>query len=206
MSLEIWLTFVFTATLILVIPGPTIVYVVGQSLAHGRKASIPLSMGVLLGDAMCITLSLLGLSAVLSVFSSAFALIKYAGSAYLIYLGIKMLKMHSASDARVAAPAPYNSKILFRDVFFVNALNPKGIIFYSAFMPQFVTTQNSIPLQFAVLTLTFLFLALVNVVFYSVLASRTSELFKSEKLAKRFNLTGGFSLIGAGVYSAAIDK
>ena len=84
MTLEVWLTFVFTATLILVIPGPTIIYVVGQSLTHGRKASMPLSLGVVLGDALCITLSLLGLSALLSMFSTAFIVVKYLGAAYLV--------------------------------------------------------------------------------------------------------------------------
>lgn len=206
MTLEVWLTFVVTATLILVIPGPTIIYVVGQSLSHGRKASIPLSLGVVIGDAMCITLSLLGLSALLSLFSTAFLLVKYVGAAYLVYLGLKMLRSNLQLEAGHQDTRTYNSKTLFRDVFLVNALNPKGIIFYSAFMPQFVTAQYNVPLQFLILAITFLGLALINVVGYSLLASRASELFKSIKFTKGFNVTGGLSLICAGVYSATIEK
>jgi threonine/homoserine/homoserine lactone efflux protein len=206
MSLEIWLTFVFTATLILVIPGPTIVYVVGQSLTHGRKASVPLSVGVILGDAICITLSLIGLSAFLSVFSAAFIVVKYLGAAYLIYLGARMLKSNSHLNTDQIESSNYNPKVLFRDVFWVTALNPKGIIFYSAFMPQFVVTQYSIIFQFILLAVTFLCLALINVTFYSLLASRASELFRSIKLTKAFNVTGGLSLICAGIYSATIER
>ena len=206
MTLEVWLTFVFTATLILVIPGPTIIYVVGQSLTHGRKASIPLSLGVILGDALCITLSLLGLSALLSIFSTAFIIVKYLGAAYLIYLGIKMVTSNSSRYSQEIKTSKFNSRVLFRDVFLVNALNPKGIIFYSAFMPQFVSTQNNILFQFWVLAVTFLCLALINVISYSLLASKTSELFKSTKFTKAFNLTGGVGLICAGLYSATIER
>lgn len=206
MTVEVWLTFALTATLILVIPGPTIIYVVGQSLTHGRQASIPLSIGVVLGDAMCITLSLLGLSALLSLFSTAFLLVKYIGATYLVYLGVKMLKSNSHLEANSIKTRNYNSKAMFRDVFWVNALNPKGIIFYSAFMPQFVTSQQNVPFQFFVLAITFLLLALINVTLYSLLASKASDLFKSIKFTKAFNVTGGLSLICAGVYSATIDK
>lgn len=206
MSLEVWVTFVFTATLILVIPGPTIVYVVGQSLTHGRKASVPLSVGVILGDAICITLSLLGLSVFLSIFSTAFIIVKYLGAAYLIYLGVKMLKSNSHLNNNQIESSKYNSKALLRDIFWVNALNPKGIIFYSAFMPQFVVTQHGIIFQFILLAITFLCLALINVTLYSLLASRASELFRSIKFTKAFNVTGGLSLICAGIYSATIER
>lgn len=206
MALEVWLTFVFTASLILIIPGPTIIYVVGQSLAHGRKASLPLSVGVISGDAICIVLSLIGLSALLSVFSTAFMVVKYLGAAYLVYLGFKMVFSNSRLDSRQMKTGNYSSKVLFRDVFWVNALNPKGIIFYSAFMPQFVTTQTNVVFQFAVLAITFLCLALINVVFYSLLASKAGVLFKSVKFNRAFNVSGGVCLIGAGLYTAAIDR
>ncbi|MGG5574425.1 LysE family translocator [Vibrio diazotrophicus] len=206
MSIHIWLTFVLTASLILIIPGPTIIYVVGQSLKYGHKASVPLSIGVILGDAMCITLSLLGLSTFLSIFSTAFIVIKYLGATYLIYLGIKMFMASSNISTQTVDSSAYNSKKLFKDVFLVNALNPKGIIFYSAFMPQFVITPNDIAYQFSILAITFLCLALINVTFYSLLASKASKLFRSEKFTKAFNFTGGLCLIFAGLYTATVKK
>lgn len=206
MSIEIWFTFVLTAIVILFIPGPTIIYVVGQSLAHGRKASIPLSIGVLSGDAICITLSLIGLSTILSLFSSAFIAVKYFGAAYLVYLGSKMILENGHLKFKKEKDSSYNSRVLFRDVFLVNALNPKGIIFYSAFMPQFVNSENNIFLQLAILASTFLCLALINVVFISLLASKASEFFKSLRFAKAFNVTGGLGLICAGVYSTTLER
>ena len=206
MVFEVWLTFVITAAVILVIPGPTIIYVVGQSLIHGKKASLPLSIGVISGDALCIVLSLLGLSALLSLFSTAFLVVKYFGAAYLIYLGVKMIRSNIKPDTQQIDVSTYNARSIFRDVFLVNALNPKGIIFYSAFMPQFVSPQQNILFQFGILAITFLSLALINVVGYSLLASKTNELFKSLKFTRAFNLTGGLSLICAGLYSTTIDK
>jgi threonine/homoserine/homoserine lactone efflux protein len=206
MSFEIWLTFVVTASVILVVPGSTNIYVVGQSLAYGRRASVPLSMGVIVGDAMCITISLLGLSALLSVFSAIFIIIKYIGAMYLICLGFKMVLSNTNSGTLKNDARTYNSKVLFRDIFLVNALNPKGILFYSAFMPQFVSIQSSILVQFIVLASTFLGLALITVVFFSLVASKVSELFQSRKISKAFNLAGGLCLICAGVYSATIER
>ena len=206
MTIQVWLTFVFTASIILVIPGPTIIYVVGQSLTHGKRVSIPLTVGVISGDALCITASLLGLSAFLTMFSSAFLIIKYFGAAYLIYLGIKMVRSNTKVKMHVNEASTYDPKLIIRDVFLVNSLNPKGIIFYSAFMPQFVNHDKDIVIQFLLLSATFLCLALINVICYSLLASKTKELFKSRKLANIFNLTGGMSLICAGIYSATLEK
>lgn len=206
MSIEVWLTFIFTATVILVIPGPTIIFVVGQSLNHGRKASLPLALGVISGDAMCIALSLIGLSAVLSIWSIAFTIIKYIGAFYLVYLGLKMIFTSSKLNVNQHPVSSFNPKTIFRDVFLVNALNPKGIIFYSAFMPQFVNPEHNIFVQFGLLATTFLALALINVIGYSLLASRTSEVFRSERFIKSFNITGGLALIGAGLYSATVEK
>ncbi len=206
MTIEVWFTFVFTAAIILVIPGPTIIYIVGQSLIHGKKASIPLSVGVISGDALCILLSLLGLSALLALFSTAFLFIKYLGAAYLIYLGIKMIMSNLNIDTQQIKASTYDPKSIFRDVFFVNTLNPKGIIFYSAFMPQFVNQQQNMFIQFIILSITFLLLALINVIGYSLLASKTNDLFKSQNFSRTFNFTGGLSLICAGLYSATIEK
>ena len=206
MTFEIWLTFVITASIIIVVPGPTNIYIVGQSLNHGKKASIPLSAGVITGDALCISLSLLGVSALLSLCSAVFAVIKYCGAAYLIYLGIKMLIENSKIKPQKTLYNSYSSKEIFRDVFLVTSLNPKGIIFYSAFMPQFVNPLQNITVQFITLSITFMLLALLNVVGYALLADKVRDYFKSNTFIKTFNVTGGLGLIGAGLYSATIEE
>ncbi|MDC0611658.1 LysE family translocator [Vibrio sp.] len=206
MSIHIWLAFVLTASLILIVPGPTIIYVVGQSLKYGNRASVPLSIEVILGDALCIILSLVGLSVFLSVFSAAFIFIKYLGAGYLIYLGVKMFRSGSTVSPQQIDSSDFNSKKLFKDVFLVNALNPKGIVFYSAFMPQFVVPQSNVVYQFSILAVTFLCLAFINVTFYSLLASKTMKLFKNSKFIRAFNVTGGVFLVGAGLYTATVKR
>lgn len=206
MTYEIWLTFVITASIIIVVPGPTNIYVVSQSLNHGKKASIPLSAGVITGDVLCISFSLLGVSALLALCSTVFVVMKYCGAAYLVYLGIKMLIENRNIKPQKSLNTSYSSKAIFRDVFLVTSLNPKGIIFYSAFMPQFVNPQQNIAIQFAILSFTFILLALLNVVGYSLLADKVRDSFKSHTFMKTFNVTGGLGLIGAGLYSATIEE
>ncbi len=139
MNIEIWLAFVLTATVILAIPGPTIIYVIGQSLTHGNKAVLPLATGVVLGDATCILFSLLGLSAILVISSVAFTIIKFFGAGYLIYLGFSMLKQGMNISKLKSNIQTFNFKSMFKSVFIINSLNPKGIIFYSALCLSLLT-------------------------------------------------------------------
>jgi len=206
MTFEMWLTFVITASIVIVVPGPTNIYVINQSLNHGKKASIPLSAGVIIGDVLCISLSLLGVSALLALCSTVFAVLKYCGAAYLIYLGINMLIENGKIKPQKSLDTSYSSRTIFRGVFLLTSLNPKGIIFYSAFMPQFVNPQQNIAIQFIILSSTFMLLALLNVVGYSLLADKIRDSFKSITLVKTFNVAGGLGLIGAGLYSATIEE
>jgi hypothetical protein len=97
MSLELWLAFVAASALLLVIPGPTILTVISYSLAHGRRANVPLVAAVALGDSTALALSLLGLGAVLAGSAFWFAVVKSAGGLYLIYLGVRLLRRGVAS-------------------------------------------------------------------------------------------------------------
>jgi threonine/homoserine/homoserine lactone efflux protein len=89
-SIEIWVTFVLAAMVLLIIPGPTIILVISQAIAHGRRAVLPLVVGVTLGDFTAMTLSLLGLGAILASSAALFSVLKWIGVVYLIYLGIKL--------------------------------------------------------------------------------------------------------------------
>lgn len=204
MTIEVWATFVISAFIILMIPGPTIMFVVTQTLAHGRKATIPLVAGVVAGDFLCITLSLLGLSALLAASSFLFALLKYAGAAYLIWLGIDMLRKGVKEASLSVAKQVVSQNRLFTHVMAVSALNPKGVMFYSAFMPQFVNPSAHVTTQLIILAFTFLGMAVVNALFYSVLANRASKYFSAPSKKRWFNFTGGVTLIGAGALTASV--
>lgn len=88
----------------------------------------------------------------------------------------------------------------------VNVLNPKGIIFYSAFMPQFVNPANNIIMQFLILGITFLILAFANVLFYSLLAVQMMDFFQTKSSGRIFNLSGGICLVCAGLYAATVKQ
>ena len=206
MPMDTWLAFVVTAAIILVIPGPTIIFVVGQSLAHGPRASLPLSAGVILGDTACILLSLVGLGTLLTLFSAAFTLVKLTGAAYLIYLGLNMIRQSRKTISEQLPESGYSPRSLFRDVFLVNALNPKGIIFFSAFMPQFVDPRGAVISQLLILGMTFLSLAFVNVMLYSLLAGQMNTFFKSSRRMGMFKISGGLCMICAGIYAAAAKQ
>ncbi len=139
MSLQLWLAFVAASAVLLIIPGPTILTVISYSVAHGRRANVPLVAAVALGDSTALVVSLLGLGALLA--TSAFwfhRASKWVGGLYLLYLGIKLLRA-GISPAELAAPAAPGSRWkLFANTYLVTALNPKGIVFFVAFLPQFI--------------------------------------------------------------------
>ena len=201
MSLELWLAFVAASALLLVIPGPTILTVISYSLAHGRRANVPLVAAVALGDSTALALSLLGLGAVLASSSFWFAVLKSAGGLYLIYLGVRLLRRGVAS-AEIAAPAAPGSRgRLFAHTWLVTALNPKGIVFFVAFLPQFVTPGADVARQLWILAATFVLMAIVNATLYAVFAAAAHRMLTAPRAQRGFNLAGGTLLAVAGVWA-----
>ena len=206
MSLEIYITYVFAATLILVIPGPTIILVVSQAVTHGRKSVVPLVAGVVFGDFTAMTLSLLGLGAIMTASASLFTLFKWIGALYLLYLGINLWRADPKSSSIQHGNKDISPRSLFKSSFIVTALNPKGIAFFVAFLPQFISHHESVFKQLLLLGGTFLFLALVNAALYALFASRLREAIKRTSVRKWFNRCGGTALIGAGILTASMQR
>ena len=206
MIFDYWIAFVFAATLILIIPGPTVVYAVGESVLYGRKAIMPLSLGVLCGDAVCISFSLFGLGVLLAASATLFAWVKMVGAGYLLYLGARMIRSGVQIQSLNQHQHTFSAKALGKRAFMITALNPKGIIFFSAFMPQFVNPAKPLYPQFALLGVTFLLLAMINIVLYTRLAGKCSELFESPRLIRWFGSCGGAVLITAGILTLRMDR
>lgn len=201
MSLELWLAFVAASTVLLIIPGPTILTVISYSMAHGRRANVPLVAAVALGDSTALLLSLLGLGALLATSAFWFTVVKWAGGLYLLYLGIKLLRA-GISPAELAAPAAPGSRWkLFVHTWLVTALNPKGIVFFVAFLPQFITPGAGLTQQLWVLAVTFVLLATINATLYAVFAGSARRLLASPRAQRRFNIAGGSLLTAAGVWA-----
>jgi len=201
MSLQLWLAFVAASAVLLVIPGPTILTVISYSVAHGRRANLPLIAAVALGDSTALVFSLLGLGALLATSAVWFTAIKWAGGLYLLYLGIKLLRA-GISPAVLAAPAAPGSRWkLFLNTYLVTALNPKGIIFFVAFLPQFLDPRAGVTQQLWVLALTFVAMAALNATLYAVFAGEARRMLASPRAQRRFNLGGGSLLSAAGIWA-----
>ena len=206
MNLEIWAAFVLAATIILVIPGPTILLVISQAISHGRKAVIPLVAGVTLGDFTAMTLSLMGLGAVLAAFSALFSTLKYIGALYLIYLGIKLWRSNTDKHEISFSDTKTSNRSLFKSAFFVTALNPKSIAFFVAFLPHFISSQSDTFPQFLLLGATFLFLAALNASLYAIFAGQLRDKLQNSKVRRWLNRGGGSALICAGLATATLKR
>jgi threonine/homoserine/homoserine lactone efflux protein len=185
----------------IVIPGPTILTVISYSIAQGRRANVPLVAAVALGDSTALVVSLLGLGALLSASAFWFTVVKWAGGLYLLYLGIKLMRAGVSSSGQIAPPVSASRWRMFANTYFVTALNPKGIVFFVAFLPQFINPTGSIPQQMWVLAVTFVALAILNASLYATFASTARRMLSSEKAQRRFNLAGGSILTLAGIWA-----
>jgi len=203
MPIELWLAFVAASAVLLIIPGPTVLTVISYSMTHGRRANVPLVAAVALGDSTALLVSLLGLGALLATSAFWFTAVKWVGGLYLLYLGIKLLRT-GISSAELAAPAAPGSRWrLFANTYLVTALNPKGIVFFVAFLPQFVSPGAGVPVarQLWVLAVTFVALAILNSTLYALFAVSARRLLASSVAQRRFNLAGGSLLSVAGVWA-----
>ncbi len=204
MSLEVYIGFVLASSLILIIPGPTVILVVSQAIAHGRKSVAPLVAGVVAGDFTAMTMSLLGLGTLLAASARLFTLLKWIGALYLIYLGIKLWTSDAKRLQLQVNAADRSARELFRSSFIVTALNPKSITFFVAFLPQFINPNSSTIMQLPLLGVTFLVLAGVNGALYGIFAGRFNDYMKRDRVRRWLNRGGGAALIGAGIITARL--
>lgn len=206
LSVENWLAFALAASIILIIPGPTIILVISQAVAHGRRSAFPLATGVLLGDFTAMTLSLAGLGALLSVSAELFITLKWIGALYLIYLGGRLFSSRRKSGSLPSDSSRCSSGALLKSAFIVTALNPKSIAFFVAFLPQFVSPDKPVLLQLVFLGTTFLVLAFFNALLYALFAGYLRSALQRKKIRKWLDYCGGSALIGAGIFTAALQR
>ena len=201
MQLDHWLAFVAAAAVLLAIPGPTILTVISYSASHGKRATLPLIAGVALGDSTALFFSLVGLGALLASSALWFNLVKWIGGLYLLYLGFKMLRAGASGEVALAAPPPESLLRLFINTYAVTALNPKGIVFFVAFLPQFLNPAAPAAPQLWALGTTFVVLAAINATLYAMFASTARRMLDSPQAQRRFNLVGGSLICGAGAWA-----
>jgi threonine/homoserine/homoserine lactone efflux protein len=186
--------FAVAATLLLLTPGPAVLYIVARSLEQGRIAGLASVFGITTGTLVHVLASTLGLSALLASSAFAFALVKYAGAAYLIYMGVRRILKRNDTPASPLKLPKRSLGRLYRDGFIVNLLNPKTALFFLAFLPQFVDpARGAVPMQIAFLGLLFTLMGLTSDGLYALVASTAGVWVKRQSRYLDFEryVTGG---------------
>jgi threonine/homoserine/homoserine lactone efflux protein len=199
-----FLLFFAAALLLAITPGPGIFYVLARSLAGGRREGIQSSLGTFVGGLFHVFAAALGISAILAASAVAFHTVKYAGAAYLVWLGIRMIRTRNA-ELIVETAAP--SQGAFRQGIFTEALNPKTALFFLSFIPQFITPERGhIFLQFVALgALSVLLNTAADLVVVLLASPLERKLKNSPKFRRRQRVASGLGMIGLGAYVALAD-
>jgi threonine/homoserine/homoserine lactone efflux protein len=192
--------FAVAAFALIVVPGPAVLYIVSQSVGHGRRGGLAAVFGVEIGAFVHVAGAALGVSAVIASSATAFSVLKLAGGAYLIVLGIKRLRQSdTATTTETGGGRPHTS--IFRQGMIVSALNPKTALFFLAFLPQFVDPERGhVALQAIVLGLVFIGIATLSDAVWALGAGSLAVVLKASARARRIErwASGGI-LIGLGV-------
>jgi len=208
MTLHTWLAFVAATMVVLIIPGPTVLLVIGDALANRSRSAWGTVLGVGSGDLLAMSLSLAGAGALLQASAAAFTFVKTLGGLYLIFLGVRSILNArrgtqavsedggEASSTRMAAR--------FSKACAVTLLNPKSILFFVAFVPQFISTRESFLHQGAILLITFVLLAMVNVTVYAALARQVGKKLLTPSARRKVGYASGGTLITAGALTLAV--
>lgn len=201
--MTLWLAFVAASTLLLMIPGPTILLVMSYALSQGRRVAVSSAAGVALGDAIAMSASLAGLGALVLASASLFTVLKWIGAAYLVWMGWKLWRSASSMTLEeVTAGETVSAGSVFTHAAIVTALNPKSIVFFIAFVPQFIDPASALPPQFAILIATFVTLATANALIYALLAARLRDGLRRPSVLRMMGRAGGAALVAMGVLTA----
>lgn len=207
MDLNIWLTFAAASTALLVIPGPTLMLVLSFALTQGKRVAVASALGVAAGDLVAMTLSVIGLGALFLASALAFTVLKWLGAAYLVWLGLKMLRSAGQSVTTLTnRPSNERPAKVFRDLATVTALNPKSNTFFIAFVPQFITPDAAFAPQAAILIATFVGIAAVNALLFALAANALRSKLTRPSVQMWLTRAGGATLVGMGVLTATLRK
>jgi threonine/homoserine/homoserine lactone efflux protein len=205
MSIETWLAYIAAYTIISLIPGPSVFMVLGQSLSRGLGAATFCILGDVFGGIVVMTASYVGLGVILAASSEAFFLLKWAGVAYMAWLGYGQIKAASQlreKDLALQSFTGFRSASL-RAGFLTGVLNPKAIMFYIAFLAQFMDPALPMTPQFLILILTSSTVVFVVLIGYALLATQARRKLTSLRARKSMGYAGGSFLLGGSVLMAS---
>lgn len=204
MSFETWAAYLVVETLLCLTPGPAVLFVVGQALWRGPSAAMRATMAVNAVNLLYFALSALGLAAVLAASHTAFLVMKWAGAAYLVFLGLKAIResFRTSGDGQAAVPAGRP----FVDGAIVQLSNPKAVLFFVAILPQFIDPLRPAAPQMAILAATMVAVETIVLTGYSLAAGTLRARLQGRRMRAWLDRAGGFSLLGVAAMTAAIRR
>lgn len=203
------LAFAAMSFLLIVIPGPSVLFVVGRALAQGRRAALITVLGNTLGAYSLVVAVAFGVGAIVERSAVVFTTLKLVGAAYLVYLGVKAVRQRGALHASFAAGGPAHGSLrTLWEGFAVGVANPKTIVFFAAVLPQFVDrAQGHVPAQMLLLGLVFNIIAVASdSVWGLVAATARTWLARSPRRLAMIGGAGGLTMIGLGVTIATTGR
>jgi threonine/homoserine/homoserine lactone efflux protein len=198
-SLELYVAYIVACAVIALVPGPTVTVIVANSLRHGARAGLLNVAGTQAGLALMMLVLVVGLSSVIAAMGWLFEWLRWAGAGYLVWLGYKLLRSPDILQEDEQKPAPRGG--FFLQGFLVLMANPKALLWFGAFIPQFVDPAGNYVGQIVLLGLTAMAVALVSDGAYAVLTGRAGALLSRKRVRLVSRLSGGF-LIGGGIWLA----
>jgi homoserine/homoserine lactone efflux protein len=197
MTLPTWLLFCLTETVLCLIPGPAVLLVLATALRGGFAPATRATAGILAGNTMYFALSATGIAAVIVASHGVFSVLKWAGAAYLVWLGLRMLLLRSGSHGAAQERPGSNAERFFARAFIVQAANPKALVFFIALLPQFINPAASVPQQILLLGLSSVAIEFMVLSLYAALAAR-ARTFTAARFSGLLERSGGAILIAAG--------
>jgi len=204
-----FLAFIATSLIIILIPGPSVMFVISRALVYGRRQAVLTAWGNAAGTFCASALAAVGLGALIQESAIAFAIVKYTGAAYLIYLGVKALRERKGlmAETETEPETPRRTLGTMAEGFMVGLLNPKTILFFLAILPQFVDAgSGSVTGQMLVLGGTFAALAAGCDTGWGLVASAARDVLRRPKPKLVLSRVGGTALIGLGIAAAAGER
>jgi homoserine/homoserine lactone efflux protein len=207
MTWQTWLLFVITESVLSMTPGPAVLYVLSQAIRRGAEKSVWASCGILAANAMYFALSATSLGAVIVASYQLFFVVKWIGAAYLVYLGIaSFLGSSSIIALPESSEGPRSAPLILRDGFFLQAANPKALLFFTAILPQFIDARHNVVIQVLLLGISSIVVEFVILFFYGQLAGRALSTARNPGFEKLTNRLAGSLLIGAGLGLARLHR
>jgi threonine/homoserine/homoserine lactone efflux protein len=204
-STELLIAFVVTTTLFAYIPGPAMLYATAQTVARGRWSGLMASLGIHLGGYVHVAAAAAGLSVLFHAVPVLYLVVKFAGAAYLVWLGISLFRAKAQADGALQEIEPKSGRRAFLESVTVEILNPKTALFFLAFLPQFIDASASLPVwvQFLVLgTIVNLMFSSADIVCVLLAGALITRLRRSSRAQRLMQRAGGAMLVGLGAHLA----